>query len=83
MLEKVQTLGDSVTRDQIKKLKDALGDPLYDLLDQAFEAATDEEARERVNLFAAAAKGSPLKILNARRLLTEEQKAIVLGFLEG
>jgi len=81
MLEKVQQLGDSVTRDQIKKLKDALGNTLYDLLDLAFEAETEDEAKERVSAFVSAAKESPLKILKARRLLDEEQKAIVMGFL--
>jgi len=81
MLEKVQQLGDSVTRDQIKKLKGALGNTLYDLLDLAFEAETEDEAEERVGAFVSAAKESPLKILKARRLLDEGQKAIVMGFL--
>lgn len=82
MLEKVQDLGDSVTRDQINGLKDALGNALYDLLDHAFESETEEEAKERVAAFVSSAKKSPLKLIKARRLLTVEQKAVVMGFLE-
>ena len=82
MLEKVQQLGDSVTRDQIKGLKSALGDDLYDLLDHAFDAETEDEAQERVDSFVSAAKKSPLKVLKARKLLQPEQKKIVMEFLE-
>ena len=82
MLEKVQILGDSVTRDQIKQLRGALGDSLYDLLDFAFESETEEDANERIASFVSEAKGSPLKLLKARKLLTDDQKVIVMEFLE-
>ena len=82
MLEKVQELGDSVTREQIKGLKGALGNSLYDLLDHAFDSETEEEAKERVAAFVSSAKKSPLKILKARKLLRPEQKTIVMEFLE-
>jgi len=81
MLEKVQQLGDSVTRDQINGLKDALGNALYDLLDHAFESETEDEAKERVDTFVSAAKKSPVKLLKARKLLKGEQKEIVMEFL--
>lgn len=82
MLEKVQDLGDSVTHEQIKGLKDALGDALYNLLDHAFESETEEEAKERVATFVSSAKSSPIKLIKARKLLTAEQKAVIMGFLE-
>ncbi len=81
MLEKVQQLGDSVTRDQINDLKDALGNALYDLLDHAFESETEDEAKERVAAFVSEAKKSPLKLLRARKALHGNQKQIVMEFL--
>lgn len=82
MLEKVQKLGDSVTRDQINGLKKALGDDLYDLLDLAFDAETEGEAKERVDIFVSAARKSPIRVLKARKILNPEQKKIVMEFLE-
>ncbi len=81
MLEEVQELGDSVTRDQIHGLKDVLGNALYDLLDYAFESETEDEAKERVGVFVSAAKTSPLKLFEARKILSKNQMEIVMGFL--
>lgn len=82
-LEKVQELGDSVTQDQVKLLKQALGDSLYDLLDSAFEAKTEEEASARVSEFVAEAKKSLMKIMMARRILKDNQKEIIADLFEG
>jgi len=83
MLETVQELGDSVTREQLKSLKDVLGDELFGLLDHAFDSETDEEAKERIAAFVAKAKkkSNALRILKARRLLDAEQKKMIMQFL--
>jgi hypothetical protein len=81
MLEKVQQLGDSVTREQINKLKGTLGDELYGLLDHAFDSETEDEAKDRVDAFVSSAKKSPLKVLRVRKILSPEQKGIIMEFL--
>ena len=82
MLNKVRYLGESITRDQIKGLKDILGDSLYNMLDLAFEAKTEDEVNDRILSFVSEAKRSPLKIMKARRLLSDEQKSIIMEFLD-
>ena len=82
MLEKIQELGDLVTREQISDLKKALGDDLYGLLDHAFDSETEDDAKDRIGVFVAAVKKSPVKMFKARSVLNDEQKAIIMGFLE-
>jgi hypothetical protein len=82
MLEAVQELGDSVTHEQLKQLRDTLGDELFGLLDAAFDADSEEEAQERVSAFVDMAKKNKLKILKARRILDEEQKKLIMSFMK-
>lgn len=82
MLEAVQKLGESVNHKQLKELKETLGDKLYGLLDSAFDAEDEKEAQSRVDAFVAEAKESPLKILKARRVLDDEQKALIMKFMK-
>lgn len=81
MLEKVQQLGDSVTRDQLKDLEKTLGEKLFSLLDHALDSEDEEEAESRVAAFVAEAKKSPIKVLKVRKILTPEQKDIVMELM--
>jgi len=83
MLEDIQELGETVTRDQILELTKVLGEDLYGLLDHAFESETEEGAKERSAAFVASAKKSPLKVLRARGILNKEQKKLIMDFLGG
>jgi hypothetical protein len=82
MLEAVQKLGESVTHKQLKELKDTLGEKLFSLLDSAFDAEDEKDAVSKVNSFVEEAKKAPLKILKARRVLDDEQKALIMKFME-
>ena len=82
MLKAVQELGESVTHIQLKELKSTLGEKLYGLLDSAFDAESEEDAKARVDAFVEEAKKSPLKILKARRFLDADQKALIMKFME-
>lgn len=83
MLEDVEQLSDSTTAQQAKALKSALGDRLYGLLDSALDSESEEEAVERVGKFVGEAKkkSNIMKMIKARKLLTPEQKQIVMKFL--
>ena len=82
MLEAIQELGDSVSHSQIRDLKSTLGDELYGLLDSAFDAETEVEAKKRIDAFVSAAKENKLRMLKARRILDKEQKSLIMKFLK-
>jgi hypothetical protein len=82
MLEAVKELGESVTHGQLKELKEILGEDLFGLLDAAFDAESEEEAQERVAAFVDMAKKNPLKIFKSRRILEEQQKNLIMSFME-
>jgi hypothetical protein len=81
-LDKVRDLGDSVTQEQVRLLRQALGDPLYNLLDLAFESKSEDEALARVSEFVTEAKKSVMKIMMARKILKDDQKAIIAELFE-
>ena len=82
-LEKIGELGDSLSREQVVKLKKALGDDIFAMFDNVLDSENEEEAAGCVKKFVDAVKKSPVKLLRARRLLNEEQKSIIIGLLEG
>jgi hypothetical protein len=82
MLKAVQELGESVTHKQLEELKAALGEKLYGLLDSAFDADSEEDAKSKVNAFVEEARQSPLKVLKARRFLDADQKALIMKLME-
>lgn len=81
MLEKVHELCDSMTISQASELREALGETLYSLLDSAFESETEAEAADRVAAFVSEAKKSPRKLIKARKVLDEDQKNIIIEFV--
>jgi len=83
MLEAIQELGDSASHDQLKKLKDILGSDLFGLLDTAFDSTTEEEAKERIDAFVQSAKKNAIRMLKARRVLDDDQKRLIMNFMEG
>jgi len=82
MLEEVQKLGGSVTLEQIDELRLTLGHHLYGFLKDLLDSKSEDEATKRVEAFVEEAKKSPLKILKARRLLDDDQKALIMKFME-
>jgi len=81
MLEKVNELCDSMTIAQASELKEVLGAELYDLLDLAFESDSEDEARSRISDFVSLAKKHPFKLIKARKLLDDNQKNIIIEFM--
>jgi queuine/archaeosine tRNA-ribosyltransferase len=82
LLEKVNKLGDSLTREQVAKLQKALGGDIFAIFDNALDSKNEEEASERVKLFIDTVKKSPIKMIKARKLLNKEQKSIIIELLE-
>ena len=82
MLNDVKKLEESMTLDQTKRLKEALGDDLYKLLDIIFDSDSEEEVKAKIGNFVSAAKTKPFKIVKARKVLNEDQKEIIMKFLE-
>lgn len=82
MLEKVETFGDSLSREQYKNIESALGNDLFKLLENALDSNTEEEAKENVASFIEGAKKNKLKVLALRRHLSSEQREMLLDLWE-
>lgn len=82
MLEKVQSFGDSLEREQYKKIEAALGEKLFGLLEDALDSETDEEATKNVAAFIEGAKKNKIKVLALRRHLSSEQREMLLDLWE-
>lgn len=82
MLEKVQNFGDSLSREQYKKIESALGEKLFGLLETALDSETDEDAQQNVAAFIEGAKRNKLKVLALRQHLSREQREMLLELWE-
>lgn len=76
----IKKLESLITQDQLNSIKAVLKED-YTLLESALSSSSDEEARSAVEAFAAALSKRPLRALKLNRLLTKEQKSIVMGLI--
>jgi len=81
MLDDIKKLGDTISIEQDRALKKDIGEELFKLLDSMLESETEDEARERVDIFISYIKKKPLRILKAKKILNEPQLDIILRFL--
>jgi hypothetical protein len=81
VLEEIHELRDSITAEQRGKIENKLPKNILDRLDSAFDSSDQEEAEERVALFAVSMKKKPLKALALYRIMGKRQREIVLGLM--
>lgn len=81
MLKEVEDLNDSISFDQLKDLKEALGADLFSLLEDLLDSSTEEEAESNVQAFVKEAKCNIGKVLKAGKILNKNQKESIFKFL--
>jgi DNA-directed RNA polymerase subunit F len=80
MLEKIKRLKLTITPDQSEGLRVILKDT-YATFDNAVNATETDEARKAVESLTSQLKASPMKLIRLNRMLTREQRSIIMDLI--
>jgi len=80
MIEKISRLKSTITQEQMEGLRAILKDS-FNSFESAMEASDEESAISAVENFTAELKRSPFKLLKLNRLLTREQRSMVIDLI--
>ena len=78
MIDEIKKLENSIESNQYQLIRSALGDNLFKILDDAFDAENEDEASAKIKDFAKSLKAEPLKALRLRNILNKEQMKIIM-----
>jgi hypothetical protein len=68
--------------EQLEFIEDVSGSELFELFKSSLNAATEDEAKERIDALSHTLRNEPLKAFKMYNRLNAEQKDIILGLLE-
>lgn len=82
MIKEVEELANSISGNQLRGLKSALGNRIFVLLENVLDSETEEEAESSVKHFVEEAKKNIGKVFKARKILDDRQVELILKFLD-
>lgn len=82
MLEKIESLKQSIREEQFEEVQTVLGPELYELFVEALSSEEEDEAKDCVKRFSQALTRHPLKAFKLYGRMDSQQKKIIQDLME-